>query len=171
MQVGADEVHEFLPGIFVFEESPCELGRGGHGVLLLDAAHGHAKVLGLNDNGNSKGVQYLLEAVLDLRGQSLLKLQPAGKALHHAWDFAEPHDGSVGDVPDMRLSEEGQEVVFAHGVDFDVLHHYNLFVVFVEQGTFEDGLGILTVAVREEVHSFGHAHRGLQQPLSFRIFA
>lgn len=39
VQLGSDEVHEFLTGVFVFEESPGKLGGGGDRVLFLDAAH------------------------------------------------------------------------------------------------------------------------------------
>ena len=76
MKVSADEVHEFLAGVLVFEERAGEFGSGGHGVLFLDAAHRHAEVLGLDDHAHSEGIQHFLEAVLDLGGESLLKLQP-----------------------------------------------------------------------------------------------
>ena len=60
--------------------------------------------------------------------------------------------------------------MFAHRIYFDVLDHHNLLVILMEQGTFENCLGVLTVAVRQEIHGLGHPHGGFQQPFAFRIF-
>ena len=53
MQVCPDEVHEFLAGVLVFQEGPGEFRCGSHGVLLLDAPHGHTEVLGFDDDGHT----------------------------------------------------------------------------------------------------------------------
>ena len=164
-------MHEFLAGVLVFEERAGELRRGGHGILLLDASHGHAKVLRLDDDGHSEWIQHFLQAVFDLGGEPFLKLQPTGIALHHARDLAQSHDGAVRDVADVRLPEERQQMVLAQRIDFDVLHHDNLLVILVEQGAFKNRFGVLAVAVCQKVHGFGHAHRGFQQTFPFRVFA
>ena len=80
MQVGTDEVHEFLSGVLVLEKRAGEFGGGGHGVLLLDAAHGHAQVLGFDNHANSERVEHLLQAVFDLCSQSLLQLKASCEA-------------------------------------------------------------------------------------------
>ena len=72
MQFGSDEVHEFLSGVFVFQECSCEFRGGGDGVLLLNTAHGHAEVLGLDDHGHADGVEHFLQAILDLGGEAFL---------------------------------------------------------------------------------------------------
>ena len=66
MEVSTNEVHKLLAGILVFKERTGEFGGGGDGILLLDAAHRHAKVLCLNDHRYAQGVEYLLQAVFNL---------------------------------------------------------------------------------------------------------
>ena len=98
-------------------------------------------------------------------------MQAACKTLHDARYLAEPHDGAVGDVSDVGLAEERQQMVLAKGVYFDVLHDDDLFVVFVKEGALQNGLGVLSIAVGEEVHGLGCAHGGLEESLAAGIFA
>ena len=74
MQFHTNDVHEFLAGLGVFHEGAGEIGGGGDGVLLLDTAHGHAHVLGLDDDGDAKGIEGFLYAILDLLSEALLNL-------------------------------------------------------------------------------------------------
>ena len=73
MQIGTNQVHEFLAGIFVLEKCTCKLRSGGHGILFLDATHGHAKVLSFNHNAYSKRVQNLPRPI---QCMSLISLTP-----------------------------------------------------------------------------------------------
>lgn len=171
MQFCTDEVHELLTGVHVFLEGSGEFGCRGYGVLLLDTSHRHTEVLALDYDGHTNRIEDFLNAVLDLCGEALLQLQSAGKAFHHAWDLAQSDDGAVGDVSHVGLAEEGQQMMFAEGVDFDVLHHDDLSVVFVEESAFEDFLRVLAVAVCQKVHRFGGAHRGFDEAFALRVFA
>ena len=147
MQVGSYKVHEFLTSVLVFEECSGELRCSSHGILLLDAAHGHAKVLRLDDNGHTKRVEHFLQTILNLGGEPFLKLQPACVALHHTWDLAQSHNSAVWNIADVRFPEERQQMVFAQRIDFNVLHHDYLFVIFVEQGTFKNRFWVLPITV------------------------
>ena len=59
-----------------------------------------------------------------------------------AGDFAEADDLAVRDVGYVRLAEERQQVVLAHGVELDVLDDDHLVVVDVEEGFVEDGVDV-----------------------------
>ena len=77
----------------------------------------------------------------------------------------------VGDVPHVRLAEEGQHVMLAHGVEVDVLDDDHLPVILREHGRAEYLFRILRVALREELHGLGHAVGRLEQALAASILA
>ncbi len=72
------------------------------------------------------------------RGEALLHLQAAGEDIDEAGDFAEADDLAVGHVGDVRLAEEGKQVMLAHGEELDVLDDDHLVVVDVEESFVED---------------------------------
>ena len=53
------------------------------------------------------------DGVGDLAGEALLHLQAASEDIDEARDLAESDDLAVGDVGDVHLAEEGQQVVLA----------------------------------------------------------
>ena len=69
-----DQLHEFLSGLR-FTEGSCEVTSGREGILLLHPTHLHAHVLSFDDDDHPKRIKCLLDAVLDLRRQTLLYLQ------------------------------------------------------------------------------------------------
>ena len=71
----------------------------------------------------------------------------------------------------MCLSKEGQHVVFAHRVYFDVLDKHHFGIRFVKNGRFNELIGILFVAAREKLHGFGDAFGCFEQAFSARVFA
>ena len=171
VEVCAYQVHELLAGVFVFQESAGEFRGCRDGVLFLDTSHTHAEVLGFDDDGHAHRVQDLLQTVFDLGGQSFLQLQAAGEAFYHAWDLTQSDNGAVGDVADVGLAKERQHVVFAQRIDLDVLYNDNLFVVLMKKSAFQDFLGVLAVAVGQEIHGFGDTHGGLDQSLTGGVFS
>ena len=50
-----------------------------------------------------------------------------------AYEFTETDDGAIGNVADGDLAGEGNEVVLAHGKDFNVAHNNHLVVILAEQ--------------------------------------
>ncbi len=75
----------------------------GRGAGLLDAAHHHAQVAGLHDDGDALGLENLHDGVGDLLGQALLDLQAAGVHFGDAGELGEADDGVAGDVADVHL--------------------------------------------------------------------
>ena len=78
-------------------------------MLLLDAAHHHAHVLGLDHDRHAERLQRLLDAVADLDREPLLHLQAARERVHDARDLGQPDDVAVRDIGDVRLAEERQQ--------------------------------------------------------------
>ncbi len=111
------------------------------------------------------------DGVGDLRGEALLHLQAAGEDIDEARDLGEADDLAVGDVGDVRLAEEGQQVVLAEGEEFDVLDDDHLVVVDVEEGGVEDGVDVHGVAAGEEGHGFFHALGGVEEAVAGGVFA
>ena len=107
-----DHIQEFLALFDVFENTGIVDGLGD-GSLLLDATHLDAHVLSLDHHDSAKGIEGLLEAIANLLGQVLLHLQTVGEDVHHAWNLAETHDVTIGDVGYVYLAEEGQDMVLA----------------------------------------------------------
>ena len=71
-------------------------------------------------------------------GQALLQLQPPREDVDEPGDLAEPDDSAVGDVRDVTLAEERQQVVLAQTVVVDVAHDYHFTVVDREQRAVQD---------------------------------
>ena len=82
-------------------------------VLLLDAAHHHAEVHGLDDHADAARLDRLLDGLRDLDGEALLDLEAARVDVDEARDLGEADDLAVRQVGDVGLAEEGQQVVLA----------------------------------------------------------
>ena len=76
-----------------------------------------------------------------------------------------------GNVGDVALAEERQQVVLAQAVEVDVLHDHHLAVIDGEQRVVEDFVDVHAVAAREELEGLLDALRGVQQPFAAGIFS
>ena len=162
----ADDVEELFARGEVVEECPGEIRSRGDGVLLLDATHLHAHMLTLNDYGYAERVESLLDALFDLRGETLLHLETASESIDDTRELAEPSDVVAWDVADMSLAEEREHVMFAHRIHFDVLDDNHLLILLLEHGAAEDCLGILIIALEKELHRLGDTLGSLDKPLT-----
>jgi hypothetical protein len=71
----------------------------------------------------------------------------------------------------VAAADERQQVVLAHRIQLDVLHHDDLVDLRREQRAVDDLFDALRVAARQELHRFRGAHRRVAQPLAVRIFS
>lgn len=94
---------EFFPGLHLSEEGAGKSRGRRTRTLLLDAAHLHAHMARLDDDGHAERIERLLNAIADLHGQPLLHLQPAGIGLDDARDLRQPGDIAVRDIGYMAL--------------------------------------------------------------------
>lgn len=89
-------------------------------MLFLHTPHHHAEVLGFEDDRDAFGLENHFESVTDLLREALLRLKSARKHIDNPWDFAEADDVLIWDVPHMHLADEGQEMMLAEAVAFDI---------------------------------------------------
>src|SRR6185295_14799597 len=139
--------------------------RAGHhfGVLLLDSAHSHAQVLGLEHDSDPKSVEFLHHSGGDLRGHALLHLQTPGVDLDQARQLREADDVVLGDIGDLRLPEERQQVVLTEREEVDVAAKDHLGVVLDEERPVDDALGILMIAASEVLEGPSDSSRSFDQ--------
>src|SRR6202050_1375124 len=140
-------------------------------MLFFYAPHHHAQVARFDHHGYSLGFDYLLDGFGNLRGQSLLNLQAAGKEFDQAGDFAEADYLAVRDVGYMHFAEEWQQMVLAEAEHFYVFDDDHLVVVDGEERAFEQGLGIFAVAAGEELQGLVNSLRSLLETFAVRVFA
>ena len=93
--------------------------RPGHRIVLADAAHLRAQVVGLEVDGDAVGLEHRHQPVGDLVGHPLLHAEPPRRDPDQPGQLADPDDLLVGDVPDVRPPEERQDVVLAQGEERD----------------------------------------------------
>src|SRR3954447_10811065 len=105
------QCEELLARAGVVADAPQQRRGDGARARLLDAAQGHAQVLGLEDDADALAAQLVVEPVRDLGGQALLHLQGAGEVLDDAGELGQPDDPLTGQVADVGDAHERQQVV------------------------------------------------------------
>src|SRR5690606_14348831 len=125
----------------------------------------------LHHHRHTRRFKRVVDTIADFVGQTLLNLQSPRKNIDHTWDFAEPDDVTVRDISDMCFTKEGQHVMLAHRIDFDVLDYYHLAVLFFKHGTAQYMSSIKVIAVCQELQSFGYALGSFNQSFAVWVFA
>lgn len=147
-----NEIQELLPRLLPVPKHTQHAARDRRAPDFLHSPHDHAHVFTLDDDGYPLWADGLVEGQSHLLGESLLYLQSTGKRLCDAGQFREADDEAVGDVPDVDLALEGDEVVFAEGGDLDVPYNDHFVVVFVKDCVCDDvwreGIARVVVAVK-----------------------
>ena len=92
---------------FCLVEGTAEIACSGDTVLLLNAAHLHAHMLGLNDHHDTEGIQGGLDTVFDLGRKAFLYLKTTRIDIDDACDLTQAGDTTVRDIGHVHLSEEG----------------------------------------------------------------
>lgn len=98
-----DEIQELLPCSSRRSHASEHTACGGSCARLLDAAHHHAKMTGLDYDGDTLGLQDFGEGQGDLLGQALLHLKTTGEHFGNAGQFREANDSAVGNVANVHL--------------------------------------------------------------------
>ena len=87
---------------------------------------------GLYHDGHSQGFESVHDAVPDLDCQPFLDLEPARVGLDNPGDLAEAGDLAVRNIRHVTFADEGQHMMLAHRIQFDILHQNHLLVLLVE---------------------------------------
>lgn len=101
--VDTNKAQELVSRLGLALEASEDAAGDGGGAPLLDAAHDHAEMAGLHDDGDALGLEDLHDGVGDFLGEALLDLETAGVHLGDAGEFGEADDGVGGDVTDVHL--------------------------------------------------------------------
>ena len=123
-------------------------------------------MLGFHDHADAGCPRHFGDGVGDLLGQRLLDLQPAREHVHDAPHLGEPQDAPLGQIADVALADEGQQVVFAQGVQLDVLHQHDFVEVALEQRVVHDLFHVLGIAPGEEFERARRASGRGAKPLA-----
>ncbi len=147
-------------------------GRGGHaGVVFFDAAHHGAQVHGFDDDGNALWVEQVAQEVGYLARHALLDLQAAGVHVDDAGNFGEAEHPAVWNVGNVSAPNEGQHVMFAKAIEFDIAYDDHFIVLDFEDGVVDESFCIDVVACEEFSIHTGHAGGGFLQAFSCGVFA
>src|SRR6516165_2560406 len=102
-------------------------GDGGRS-RLLHAAQRHAHVLGLDHHRHAARGQDLLDGGGDLRGHTLLRLQPARIDVDEAGKLGKSHHPVHRIISYVRLAHERHHVVLAMGIEGDIAHQHEVVI-------------------------------------------
>ena len=140
------------------------------GVLLLHAAHHHAEMAGLTDHPTPMGSStFWMVSAISWVSRSWTCSRRANMSTMRGI-LLSPITLSRGQIGDVHLAEERQQVVLAHAEELDVLHDHHLVVLHVEQSPVDDLVDVHRVAAGEELQRPLGAQRRAHQAFALGIF-
>lgn len=98
----------------------AQRARERDGVLLLHAAHRHAKVARLGDDHHAFGLEWPHQRIGDLLREALLELKAARQEIDQARDLRESDDAAPRQVADVHRAVERKEMMLAERMELDV---------------------------------------------------
>lgn len=124
-----------------------------------------------NDDRDADGMKNAHDRVGYLRGEIFLDLQAPSEEIDDARELGKANHFSVRDVGHMRLADERQQMVFAHGIKLDVFHEDDLARVGCEDRIVDQLIEVLSITLRQKLERSSRARRSFQEPFPRRIFA
>src|SRR5450759_2846204 len=146
----SEEIHELGSRTWVGAEASQHAGRDRLAVLLLHTTHHHAEMGSRGDHGNALRSTRLVERFRDLYRQSLLRLQAPAEDLDQTGKLAETDDPTIGNVGDVRLAEEWEQVMLAEAVQLDIAYQDHLRVLLLEDRAADHLLDASLVSAGQE---------------------
>lgn len=168
--VSIDQVEEFVSSVLiVFERSKHGAGHRNR-VLLLNAAHDHAQMLGFDDDGNALRTDLLVDGFGNLHRQTFLHLKPPRVHVHQAGNLAQTDDAAVGDIRDVAFAEERKQMVLAKAEHLDVFDDNHLIVCDIEQCRVQQLLRIHAVSAGQKTQGVVHSLWSIDQTVAGGVF-
>jgi hypothetical protein len=156
--------------LILFEYSVHGTGHS-YRILFFHAAHDHTEVLRFDDDGNSAGVNFLIDRFRDLRGQPFLNLQTSGEHVNQPRNFAQADHAPVRYVPDVAFTEKRKQVMFAQTEKLNVPDDDHLVIRDIEQRPVNQLVYIHLVAAGQETESAVDAGGRVHQAITLGILA
>src|SRR5260370_31382041 len=111
-----NQAHELGARLGISLEDAQHTAGEDAAVLLFDAPHLHAQVVGLDDDADADRLEEFLQALGDLPRHPLLHLETPAVKLDQAWQLAEADQPPLPAVADMHPAEERQQVMLSKRV-------------------------------------------------------
>ncbi len=130
----ADDAKKFPSRRRIASESAEHPARHHGASRLIDAAHAHALMAGIDHDGNTARLEDVVKRIGDLRRHLLLNLQPFGKAIEEAGEFADADDPVTRQIRNMRMTDDRRKVMLAMAFEAHVFKddHFVVTVGFFE---------------------------------------
>ena len=90
----------------------------------------------LQFDDHAVGLKNVKNSVGHACGEPFLQLGPVGGHLQRSGKFADPGDLAVGHVAQTSFAEEGQQMMFAHGIENQAVHDDWVMVLGFEDGIY-----------------------------------
>jgi cytochrome c biogenesis protein CcmG, thiol:disulfide interchange protein DsbE len=125
---------------------------------------------GLDHYADSLWRDGLLDAFCDLQGEAFLHLQAAREDIYQTRNLAEAYHFTIGDICDVHLAEEREQVVLAQTEHLHVFYDDHLVVLFSEECATQDLLRVFLISLGEKLERLRHPLGRAQQALALRVF-
>src|ERR1051326_2962135 len=126
-------------------------------------------MLSFYDDGNTPGMNLLVDRFRDLRRQPFLNLQAPGKHVDEPGNFAEADHPAIGYVPDVAFAEKRKEMMFAQAEKFDIPDDDHLVVGDIKQCLVNQLVDIHLVAAGQETQGTINALGGVHEAIAARV--
>src|SRR4051812_12057801 len=127
-------------------------------------------MLCFNDHTDTARLQFPHQRISDLHREILLDLEAPGKHIDDARHLRQTNDFAVRDISDVSFPDKREQMMFAHGVELDVLHQNDFARFGLEQSIVDEIIEALTITCRQELKRTCRATRSLYQSFPMRIF-
>src|SRR4051794_24790668 len=162
---------EFLAGQGIVAKTSQHPAGDEVGAGLVYAAGGHAVMHSLDNHADALRLENVVDRVGDLRGHLFLDLQAPGVDVHHAGQLGDADHAAVWNVSNPGPPDDRRHVMLAMAFEADVPQHDHFIVAFgFLKSLFQDFYRVLAVASEKLLERPGHARRGLDQAVTFRVF-
>lgn len=165
-----DQRHELGAGRLLGFKDPPKGAGDRRAARFSHAANGHARMFGLDHNGDAAVVQMFLHHVGDGLRHPLLDLRSPRNLLDDPCELTQPGDFAGRDIGDMGDSIKWKQMVFAHAGESNVANQYHFVVRFGKDDIEVPGRIEEEPAKHLLVH-FSDAARGVDKPRAIGIFA
>src|SRR5882724_12178458 len=150
----SNERQKFFARLLVVAERAEHRAGDGLAVLLLHAAHLHAKMARFDNHADALRRDFLFDRLRNLAGHTLLNLQPPSENIHQPRDFAQAENFFRRQIRDVRFAEKWKHMMLAETEKFDVLDDHHFVVTDAESCAVQDGIEILMIAARQKLQRF-----------------
>src|SRR4051794_33181671 len=118
--LAVNQCHHFRTAGDVGTEYAFHCRCNAYAARLAYAANRHAGMRSFDHYRHAFGIEFLHQQIGNVFRQSLLHLRSLRNNFHHARQFAEPDHAAIGNIRDVGMAHEWQQMMFTDTVEGDV---------------------------------------------------